>query len=235
MSAEAPAPMIRLQRVTKRFDGGTEALHDVSLRVDAGALAFVTGASGAGKSTLLRLIARLERPTRGRILVNGQDLETLPRRQVPRFRRSVGLVFQDHRLLFDRPVHANVALPLEILGYRRAEARKRVRAALDKVGLLDKESAQPHTLSAGEQQRVGIARAIVHRPALLLADEPTGNLDPALSREIMELFVDFNRVGMTALIASHNLDLISSLGRPMLHLEHGRIEARQGGAARSSP
>ena len=218
--------MIRMHRVTKRFPGGTEALRNVSLRVDTGALAFLTGPSGAGKSTLLRLIARLERPTRGRIMVNGRDLETLPRRQEPQFRRSIGLVFQDHRLLFDRPVHANVALPLEILGYRRTEARKRVRAALDKVGLLQKENAQPQTLSAGEQQRVGIARAIVHRPALLLADEPTGNLDPGLSREIMRLFLDFNRVGMTALIASHNLELISALGRPMLHLENGSLEAR---------
>ena len=218
--------MIRLHRVTKRFPGGTEALRNVSLRVDTGALAFLTGPSGAGKSTLLRLIARLERPTRGRIMVNGRDLETLPRRQEPQFRRSIGLVFQDHRLLFDRPVHANVALPLEILGYRRAEARKRVRAALDKVGLLQKENAQPQTLSAGEQQRVGIARAIVHRPALLLADEPTGNLDPELSHEIMQLFLDFNRVGVTALIASHNLELISALGRPMLHLENGSLEAR---------
>jgi cell division transport system ATP-binding protein len=226
--------MIRLQRVTKRFDGGSEALSNVSLRVDVGALAFLTGPSGAGKSTLLRLIARLERPTRGRILVNGKDLETLPRSEVPRFRRSIGLVFQDHRLLFDRPVHANVALPLEILGYRRAEARKRVRAALDKVGLLQKENAQPQTLSAGEQQRVGIARAIVHRPALLLADEPTGNLDPTLSREIMQLFLDFNRVGVTALIASHNLELISGLGKPILHLESGNLEARHVTQARSA-
>lgn len=226
--------MIRLQRVTKRFDGGTEALSNVSLRVDAGALAFLTGPSGAGKSTLLRLIARLERPTRGRIMVNGKDLETLPRREVPSFRRSIGLVFQDHRLLLDRPVHANVALPLEILGYRRAEARKRVRAALDKVGLLQKENAWPQTLSAGEQQRVGIARAIVHRPALLLADEPTGNLDPKLSREIMELFLDFNRVGVTALIASHNLELITEFGRPMLHLENGNLEARHVKPGRSA-
>ncbi len=220
--------MIQLQRVTKHFDGSTAALHNINLRVDTGALAFVTGPSGAGKSTLLRLIARLERPTRGRIMVNGQDLETLPRRRVPQFRRSIGLVFQDHRLLFDRSVQANVALPLEILGYRRGEARKRVRAALDKVGLLNKENAAPQTLSAGEQQRVGIARAIVHRPALLLADEPTGNLDPALSREIMNLFLDFNRVGVTALVASHNLELISSLGKPMLHLENGQLEARHG-------
>lgn len=226
--------MIRLQRVTKRFDGGSEALSNVSLRVDAGALAFLTGPSGAGKSTLLRLIALLERPTRGRIMVNGRDLETLHRREVPQFRRGIGLVFQDHRLLFDRPVHANVALPLEILGYRRAEARKRVRAALDKVGLLQKENAQPQTLSAGEQQRVGIARAIVHRPALLLADEPTGNLDPRLSREIMQLFLDFNRVGVTALIASHNLELISGLGKPILHLEGGNLEARHVTQARSA-
>ncbi len=226
--------MIRLQRVTKRFDGGSEALHNVSLRVDAGALAFLTGPSGAGKSTLLRLIAHLERPTRGRIMVNGRDLETLPRREVPQFRRGIGLVFQDHRLLFDRPVHANVALPLEILGYRRTEARKRVRAALDKVGLLQKENAPPQTLSAGEQQRVGIARAIVHRPALLLADEPTGNLDPKLSREIMQLFLDFNRVGVTALIASHNLELISGLGKPILHLESGNLEARHVTQARSA-
>ncbi|MFO8005770.1 cell division ATP-binding protein FtsE [Thioalkalivibrio sp.] len=226
--------MIRLQRVTKRFDGGSEALSNVSLRVDAGALAFLTGPSGAGKSTLLRLIARLERPTRGRIMVNGRDLETLPRGEVPQFRRGIGLVFQDHRLLFDRPVHANVALPLEILGYRRTEARKRVRAALDKVGLLQKEGAQPQTLSAGEQQRVGIARAIVHRPALLLADEPTGNLDPRLSREIMQLFLDFNRVGVTALIASHNLELISGLGKPILHLENGKLEARHVTESRST-
>ena len=226
--------MIRLQRVTKRFDGGSEALSNVSLRVDAGALAFLTGPSGAGKSTLLRLIAHLERPTRGRIMVNGRDLETLPRREVPQFRRGIGLVFQDHRLLFDRPVHANVALPLEILGYRRTEARKRVRAALDKVGLLQKENAPPQTLSAGEQQRVGIARAIVHRPALLLADEPTGNLDPKLSREIMQLFLDFNRVGVTALIASHNLELISGLGKPILHLESGNLEARHVTQARSA-
>lgn len=218
--------MIRLHRVTKRFGSGTEALRNVSLRVDTGALAFLTGPSGAGKSTLLRLIARLERPTRGRIMVNSRDLDTLARRQEPEFRRNIGLVFQDHRLLFDRPVHANVALPLEILGFRRTEARKRVRAALDKVGLLQKENAQAQTLSAGEQQRVGIARAIVHRPALLLADEPTGNLDPELSREIIQLFLDFNRVGMTALIASHNLGLISTLGRPVLHLENGLLEAR---------
>ncbi|WP_038052202.1 cell division ATP-binding protein FtsE [Thioalkalivibrio sp. ALJ1] len=218
--------MIRLQRVTKRFGSASEALSNVSLRVDAGAMAFITGPSGAGKSTLLRLIAGLERPTRGRIQVNGHDLDRLSNRAIPGFRRSIGLVFQDHRLLFDRPVFDNVALPLEILAYRRPEMRKRVRAALDKVGLLHKEAVNPRTLSAGEQQRVGIARAIVHRPVLLLADEPTGNLDPALSREILQLFDDFNGVGMTALIASHDLGLVERMGKPILHLEDGRIEAR---------
>ncbi|WP_018871748.1 cell division ATP-binding protein FtsE [Thioalkalivibrio sp. ALJ16] len=218
--------MIRLQRVTKRFGSAAEALSNVSLRVDPGAMAFITGPSGAGKSTLLRLIAGLERPTRGRIQVNGHDLDRLSPRAIPGFRRSIGLVFQDHRLLFDRPVFDNVALPLEILAYRRPEMRKRVRAALDKVGLLHKEAANPRTLSAGEQQRVGIARAIVHRPVLLLADEPTGNLDPALSREILRLFDDFNGVGMTALIASHDVGLVESMGKPILHLEDGRIEAR---------
>ena len=218
--------MIHLQRVTKRFGSAAEALSNVSLRIDAGAMAFVTGPSGAGKSTLLRLIAGLERPTRGRIRVHGNDLEQLSNRAIPCFRRSIGLVFQDHRLLFDRPVFDNVALPLEILAYRRPEMRKRVRAALDKVGLLHKETANPLTLSAGEQQRVGIARAIVHRPVLLLADEPTGNLDPALSREILQLFDDFNRVGMTALVASHDLDLVRRMEKPVLHLEDGRIEAR---------
>ncbi|WP_024327647.1 cell division ATP-binding protein FtsE [Thioalkalivibrio sp. AKL19] len=221
--------MIHLQRVTKRFGSAGEALSNVSLRVDPGAMAFITGPSGAGKSTLLRLIAGLERPTRGRIRVNGHDLDRLSNRAIPGFRRSIGLVFQDHRLLFDRPVFDNVALPLEILAYRRPEMRKRVRAALDKVGLLHKETVNPRTLSAGEQQRVGIARAIVHRPVLLLADEPTGNLDPALSREILQLFDDFNRVGMTALIASHDLGLVERMGKPVLHLEDGRVEARAAG------
>lgn len=223
--------MIQLQRVTKRFGSASDALSSVSLRVDAGAMAFVTGPSGAGKSTLLRLIAGLERPTRGRIRVNGHELDRLSARAIPRFRRSIGLVFQDHRLLFDRPVFDNVALPLEILAYRRPEMRKRVRAALDKVGLLHKETANPRTLSAGEQQRVGIARAIVHRPVLLLADEPTGNLDPALSQEILALFDDFNRVGMTALIASHDQELIGRMGKPVLHLENGPHRRPAAGAS----
>ncbi|WP_018947075.1 cell division ATP-binding protein FtsE [Thioalkalivibrio sp. AKL17] len=218
--------MILLQRVTKRFGSQSEALSQVSLKIDPGVMAFVTGPSGAGKSTLLRLIAGLERPTRGRLRVNGFDLDQLSARDIPQFRRSIGLVFQDHRLLYDRPVYDNIALPLEIMGYRRPEIRRRVRAALDKVALLHRETARPQTLSAGEQQRVGIARAIVHRPALLLADEPTGNLDPALSREILALFADFNRIGMTALVASHDQDLVERMPHPVLHLEDGRIEAR---------
>jgi cell division transport system ATP-binding protein len=215
--------MILCQNVVKRYQGGQEALSQVSLRMDEGAMAYLTGHSGAGKSTLLKLISLIERPTRGRITVNGQHLNTLARRKVPHFRRSIGIIFQDHHLLHDRTVFDNVALPLVILGYRRPEIARRVRAALDKVGLLHKERARPVTLSSGEQQRVGIARAVVHKPAVLLADEPTGNLDPDLSREIMNLFVQFNQVGVTTLIASHDLELITTLGKPILRLEAGRL------------
>jgi cell division transport system ATP-binding protein len=224
--------MIQFQNVVKRYPGGQEALSQVSLRMDEGAMAFLTGHSGAGKSTLLKLIALIERPTRGQITVNGQRLNTLPRRKVPHFRRGIGIIFQDHHLLHDRTVFDNVALPLVILGYRRAEIARRVRAALDKVGLLHKERAQPVTLSSGEQQRVGIARAVVHKPAILLADEPTGNLDPDLSREIMNLFLQFNQVGVTTLIASHDLELITGLDKPILRLEAGRLV--EAGAARGS-
>jgi len=215
--------MIQFQNVVKRYPGGQEALSRVSLRMDEGAMAFLTGHSGAGKSTLLKLIALIERPTRGQITVNGQHLNTLPRRKVPYFRRGIGIIFQDHHLLHDRSVFDNVALPLVILGYRRPEIARRVRAALDKVGLLHKEKAQPVTLSSGEQQRVGIARAVVHKPAILLADEPTGNLDPELSREIMELFLQFNQVGVTTLIASHDLELITTLDKPILRLHGGTL------------
>jgi cell division transport system ATP-binding protein len=215
--------MILCQNVVKRYPGGQEALSQVSLRMDEGAMAYLTGHSGAGKSTLLKLISLIERPTRGRITVNGQHLNTLPRRKVPHFRRSIGIIFQDHHLLHDRTVFDNVALPLVILGYRSPEIARRVRAALDKVGLLHKERARPVTLSSGEQQRVGIARAVVHKPAVLLADEPTGNLDPDLSREIMNLFLQFNQVGVTTLIASHDLELITTLGKPILRLEAGRL------------
>lgn len=215
-------PIIRMQRLTKRF-GGKEVLKNLSLSVEPGALALLTGPSGSGKSTLLRLIAGMETPNRGRVIVNGQDLAHLSRHRVPFYRRQLGIVFQDHRLLNDRSVHANVALPLEVMGCRGPERARRVRAALDKVGLLDREESYPNTLSAGEQQRIGIARAIVHRPALLLADEPTGNLDPRLSLEVMQLFLDFNRIGMTVLIASHDVSLLSQFKLPVLYLEGGRI------------
>ena len=186
-------------------------------------MAFLTGHSGAGKSTLLKLIARIERVTRGALLFGNVNLATLPRRQVPWLRRQMGIVFQNHHLLYDRTVFDNVALPLVIAGYRSRELRRRVHAALGKVGLLDKERQMPIALSGGEQQRVGIARAVVHRPRLLLADEPTGNLDPALSREIMELFVQFNRVGVTVLVATHDIALTEAFGLPVLALEGGGL------------
>ncbi|MBK1672686.1 cell division ATP-binding protein FtsE [Ectothiorhodospira shaposhnikovii] len=219
--------MILLRNVTKRYPNGHEALSRINLSLDRGAMAFLTGHSGAGKSTLLKLISLIERPSRGQIVVNGQNLESLSARQVPYFRRQIGIIFQDHHLLHDRSVFDNVALPLVIQGYRQQEIARRVRAALDKVGLLHKENAEPVTLSTGEQQRVGIARAVVHKPAILLADEPTGNLDPHLSREIMQLFLRFNQVGTTVMIASHDLNLISSLGKPMVHLHEGRLQRRE--------
>ncbi|MCG5513320.1 cell division ATP-binding protein FtsE [Ectothiorhodospira shaposhnikovii] len=219
--------MILLRNVTKRYPNGHEALSRINLSLDRGAMAFLTGHSGAGKSTLLKLISLIERPSRGQIVVNGQNLESLSARQVPYFRRQIGIIFQDHHLLHDRSVFDNVALPLVIQGYRQQEIARRVRAALDKVGLLHKENAEPVTLSTGEQQRVGIARAVVHKPAILLADEPTGNLDPHLSREIMQLFLRFNQVGTTVMIASHDLNLISSLGKPMVHLHEGRLHRRE--------
>ncbi|MCG5500369.1 cell division ATP-binding protein FtsE [Ectothiorhodospira lacustris] len=219
--------MILLRNVTKRYPNGHEALSRINLSLDRGAMAFLTGHSGAGKSTLLKLISLIERPSRGQIVVNGQNLESLSGRQVPYFRRQIGIIFQDHHLLHDRSVFDNVALPLVIQGYRQPEIARRVRAALDKVGLLHKENAEPVTLSTGEQQRVGIARAVVHKPAILLADEPTGNLDPHLSREIMQLFLRFNQVGTTVLVASHDLNLISSLGKPMVHLNEGRLQRRE--------
>ncbi|HDP90392.1 MAG TPA: cell division ATP-binding protein FtsE [Thioalkalivibrio sp.] len=216
--------MILFQNVTKRYPTGQEALGQMNLEVDAGEMVFLTGHSGAGKSTLLKLIAMIERPTRGRMVVNGKNLHTLTRRRIPQFRRDIGIIFQDHHLLHDRSVFDNVALPLIIAGYRQQEIGRRVRAALDKVSLLHKEKAFPVTLSTGEQQRVGIARAVVNRPAILLADEPTGNLDPALSREIMGLFDEFNQVGTTVLVASHDLDLIAPMGKRMISLKGGRLQ-----------
>ncbi|WP_127474859.1 cell division ATP-binding protein FtsE [Sulfurivermis fontis] len=222
--------MIRFANVSKRYPGGYEALSDVSLHVAPGEMAFLTGHSGAGKSTLLKLIALIERPTNGQVIVNGQNLAKVGRRRIPYVRRDIGIIFQDHRLLFDRTVFDNVALPLIIAGHGHQEIGRRVRAALDKVGLLGKEKMYPITLSGGEQQRVGIARAVVNKPPLLLADEPTGNLDPDLSREIMGLFEEFNRVGVSVLIASHDLELIRRLGHRVLRLDHGRLVGDTGRA-----
>ncbi|MGM0594141.1 MAG: cell division ATP-binding protein FtsE [Pseudomonadota bacterium] len=215
--------MIRFTHVSKRYPGGYEALRDVSFHLAAGEMAFLTGHSGAGKSTLLKLIALIERPSGGQVVVGGQNLNKLGRRKIPYHRRNIGVIFQDHRLLFDRTVFDNVALPLIIAGYNHSEIGRRVRAALDKVGLLGKEKLYPITLSGGEQQRVGIARAVVNKPPLLLADEPTGNLDPALSREIMAIFEAFNRVGVSVLIASHDHALIRSLPHRVLALDHGQL------------
>lgn len=215
--------MIRFDHVSKQFPGGQEALADLNFEIELGEMVFVTGHSGAGKSTLLRLIARLERASRGHVLVEGRNVTHLPRRKVPHHRRRLGMVFQDHRLLTDRTVFDNVALPLVIAGFGRAEAGRRVRAALDQVGLLQRERSLPTTLSAGEQQRVGIARAVVSKPPVVLADEPTGNLDPALASEIMNLFVRFNEAGVTLLIASHDLPLVRKLRKRVLVLDHGRL------------
>jgi cell division transport system ATP-binding protein len=215
--------MISFTNVSKRYAEGHDALRDVSFTLDRGEMAFLTGHSGAGKSTLLKLIMLMERPSRGRVQIAQRDLAEFSREDIPYHRRRIGVVFQNHQLLFDRSVFDNVAMPLQISGYEPEDIGKRVRASLDKVGLLHKENLNPITLSTGEQQRIGIARAIVHKPQLLLADEPTGNLDPTLSAEIMSLFMEFNRHGTTVLIASHDLALISRTGRRTLVLDHGRL------------
>lgn len=216
--------MIRFDNVSKRYPGGHEALSNVSFHLPRGEMAYLTGHSGAGKSTLLKLIALIERPSRGNLLLDGINLSSVSNSKIPYVRRNIGIIFQNHHLLYDRPVFDNVALPLVIAGYQHREIGKRVRAALDQVGLLNKEKSMPITLSGGEQQRVGIARAIVHKPGLLLADEPTGNLDPELSRDIMQLFARFNQVGVSVLIASHDLDLIQQMGSPVVSLSDGRLE-----------
>jgi cell division transport system ATP-binding protein len=221
--------MIEFSHVFKRYPGGFDALRDINLHIEAGEMAFITGHSGAGKSTLLRLITAIERPTRGEAAVNGKNLTKLPRRRIPYFRRGIGVVFQDHKLLFDRTVYDNVALPLIVTGTDDKEIPKRVRAALEMVGLLDKERMLPVTLSGGEQQRVGIARAVVNKPPLLLADEPTGNLDSKLSDEILDLFLDFHHHGVTVLIATHDLHLIDRARRRVIELNHGEL-ARDTGA-----
>ena len=215
--------MLQFDNVGKRYPGGHEALSGVTFLMDQGDMAFLTGHSGAGKSTLLKLIALIERVSNGQIIVNGKNLGRIGRRGIPYLRREIGVIFQNHKLLYDRTVFDNVALPLVISGHHHREIRRRVRAALDKVGLLDREMQFPITLSGGEQQRVGIARAVVNKPPVLLADEPTGNLDPDLSREIMNLFEQFNQVGVTVLIATHDIDLISSMRYRRMVLEHGQL------------
>lgn len=215
--------MIQLSNVSKRYPGGYDALREVSFTVAKGEMLFLTGHSGAGKSTLLRLLTLIERPTRGQILVQRKNLERLPRRRVPYYRRELGVVFQDNKLLADRTVFDNVALPLVASGVAQREIPKRVRAALDLVGLLAKEKLPPAVLSGGEQQRVGIARAVVNRPPLLLADEPTGNLDMQLSDTIFDLFHDFNQHGVTVLIATHDLRQIERLGKRVLTLKGGEL------------
>jgi cell division transport system ATP-binding protein len=215
--------MIRFDEVSKRYDGGSEALSRVSFELAGGEMSFLTGHSGAGKSTLMKLIILMERASQGQVIVNGTNLNRVSRRQVPALRRSVGVGFQNHQLLSDRTVYDNVALPLTIAGFSPKEVGRRVRAALSKVGLSDKEKKYPVALSGGEQQRVGIARAVVNKPPLLLADEPTGNLDPELSQEIMDLFSQFNQVGVSVLIATHDLDLVQRMAKRELILRDGKL------------
>ncbi len=223
--------MIHFENVTKRYPGGHEGLSHANFHITPGEMVFLTGHSGAGKSTLLRLIGLLERCTRGQVRVGGRNLAKLKRHHIPYHRREVGMIFQDHRLLNDRTVFDNVAMPLIVAGLRHQEIARRVHASLDKVGLLKKERAYPITLSGGEQQRVGIARAVVSKPPVVLADEPTGNLDPTLSQEIMNLFCQFNQVGVTLLVATHNLDLVSRMDKRIITLSHGRLKQDIAGSA----
>jgi cell division transport system ATP-binding protein len=219
--------MIKLSHVSKQYQNGHEALKDVSFDVDSGEMVFIAGHSGAGKSTLFKLITRIEKPSSGQIIVDNLNLGRLKNSRVPYLRRDIGVIFQDHKLLLDRTVFDNVALPLIVIGMPHDEIRKRVRAALNKVGLSGKENLLPITLSGGEQQRVGIARAVINRPNILLADEPTGNLDQNLSDEIIDIFADFNRVGVTVLIATHDLRQVKRLGKRTIHLSAGEIISDQ--------
>ena len=220
--------MIHFTNVSKRYENGYEALKHLDFTINKGEMCFLTGHSGAGKSTLLKLIMRMEKATNGQVVVNGENLTKMSKSKIPALRRNIGVVFQNHQLLFDRSVFDNVALPLVIAGYGHRDIGRRVRAALDKVGLLDKERQNPITLSGGEQQRVGIARAVVNKPKLLLADEPTGNLDPQLSAEIMHLFEQFNQVGVTVLIATHDLSLIARMPYKLLSLRQGQLVSAGG-------
>jgi cell division transport system ATP-binding protein len=215
--------LVSFSAVAKRYPGGQEALKDVSFALEPGELAFLTGRSGAGKSTVLKLIPGIERPSAGSVLVNGQNVGALKRHALPYLRRNIGLVFQDQKLLYDRSVYDNVMLPLAFSAHPPREAARRARAALDKVGLLARERANPVQLSGGEQQRLAIARAVVNRPALLVADEPTANLDTESAARILEIFVEFNRVGVTVLIATHDPGLVARYGKRVLRLEGGRV------------
>lgn len=215
--------MLIFEQVSKSYPGGFVALDRVSFELGKGELAFLTGHSGAGKSTMLKLISLIERPSAGRVVINGIDLADVGRRQVPYVRRDIGMIFQDHRLLMNHSVFDNVALPLVIEGYSGRDMTRRVHAALDQVGLLDKARCLPATLSGGEAQRVGIARAVVNKPPLLLADEPTGNLDPELSRDVMRVFEAFNQSGVSVLIASHDLALIARMRYRIMSLKNGRM------------
>lgn len=215
--------MIVASQISKRYPGGYEALHDVSFQIEAGDMVFITGHSGAGKSTLFKLLAAVEHPTSGSLLVNGQNLSALRRAAIPYLRRNYGLVFQDQKLLFDRSVLDNVLLPLQIVGLSRREAVRRAQAALDKVGLLTREKANPITLSGGEQQRLAIARAVVNRPTLLLADEPTGNLDADSAADILDIFAAFHQVGVTVVLSTHDAQSIPRYQPRVLHLHQGRL------------
>lgn len=215
--------MIKLSQVSKRYSNGHEALKNVSFEMATGEMAFLAGHSGAGKSTLFKLISLIEKPTSGQIIVDNKNLGRMRQSKIPYLRRDMGVIFQDHKLLMDRPVFDNVALPLIVIGMPHDEIAKRVRAALGKVGLHGKEKSLPLTLSGGEQQRVGIARAVINRPNILLADEPTGNLDQDLSNEIIDIFADFNQVGVTVLIATHDMHQIERYSKRTIHLANGEI------------
>ena len=215
--------MIQFTNVSMIYPGGNKALQNIDLNIEKGEMVYISGRSGAGKSTLLRLINLIDRHTRGQIVIKGQNLERIKSKRISLFRRNIGFIFQDHKLLNDRTIFDNVALPLVIAGNTHQDIKRRVQASLDKVGLLSKINSYPMELSSGERQRIGFARAVVHRPSILLADEPTGNLDPALSWEIMKLFEQFNQVGVTVMIASHEIDMIRHMQKRIIILNEGRV------------